>query len=58
MIYDTHLITTRGVFDLYDEYKKWIDTINQKESAKIVIVSTNIVQNSPWSSMIITYYYK
>lgn len=58
MIYATHLIAAKSICDLYDEYKEWINKINQKESAKIVIVSTNLVQNAAWSYMIITYYFK
>ena len=58
MIYATHKIAAASVYDVYEEYKEWIDKINQKESAKIVIVSTNLVQNAAWSCMIITYSYK
>lgn len=58
MIYATHKIAAANVYDLYEEYKEWIDKINQKDSAKIVIVSTNLVQNESWSCMIIPYYYK
>ncbi len=58
MIYATHKIAAASVYDVYEEYKEWIDKINQKESAKIVIVSTNLVQNSAWSLMIITYSYE
>ena len=58
MIYDTHKIYATNILNLYEEYKEWIDKINQKESAKIVIVSTNLVQNAAWSCMIITYSYK
>lgn len=56
--YVTHKIAAASVYDVYEEYKEWIDKINQKESAKIVIVSTNLVQNSAWSLMIITYSYE
>jgi hypothetical protein len=58
MIYATHKIAAASVYDVYEEYKEWIDKINQKESAKIVIVSTNLVQNAAWSCMIITYSYE
>lgn len=58
MIYAAHKIAAASVYDVYEEYKEWIDKINQKESAKIVIVSTNLVQNSAWSLMIITYSYE
>ena len=58
MKYATHKIAAASVYDVYEEYKEWIDKINQKESAKIVIVSTNLVQNSAWSCMIITYSYE
>lgn len=58
MIYATHKIAAASVYDVYEEYKDWIDAINQKDSADIVIVSTNLVQNSAWSCMIITYYFK
>lgn len=58
MIYATHRIKALDVVDLYEKYKEWIDKINQKESAKIVIVSTNLVQNESWCCMIITYYYQ
>ena len=47
-----------NIADLYDKYKNWIDKINSKDSAKIVIVSTNTIQNESWSYMIITYYYQ
>lgn len=58
MIYATHKIAAASVYAVYEEYKEWIDKINQKESAKIVIVSTNLVQNAAWSCMIITYSYE
>ena len=58
MKYATHKIAAASVYDVYEEYKEWIDKINQKESAKIVIVSTNLVQNAAWSCMIITYSYE
>ena len=56
--YVAYKITAENVYGVYEEYKEWIDKINQKESAKIVIVSTNLVQNSAWCCMIITYYYQ
>lgn len=58
MIYATHRIFASNVVDLYDKYRDWINTINQKDSADIVIISTNLVQNAAWSYMIITYYFK
>ena len=58
MIYATHKIAAASVYDVYEEYKEWIDKINQKESAKIVIVSTNLVQNESWCCMIVTYSYE
>jgi len=58
MIYATQRLMASNIADLYDKYKNWIDKINSKDSAKIVIVSTNTIQNESWSYMIITYYYQ
>ena len=58
MIYATHKIAAANIYDLYEEYKEWIDTRNQKKYTKTVIVSTNLVQNESWCCMIITYSYK
>ena len=58
MIYATHRIKALDVVDLYNKYRDWIDTINQKDSADIVIISTNLIQNESWFYMIITYYFK
>ena len=58
MIYATQRIMASNIIDLYEKYRNWIDIINQKDSADIVIVSVNTIQNESWSYMIITYYYK
>ena len=47
-----------NAIDLYDKYRSWIDIINQKDSADIVIVSVNTIQNESWHYMIITYYFE
>ena len=41
MIYDTRKIYATNIPDLYREYQDWIDSKNQKDSAKITIVSVN-----------------
>ena len=56
--YATHKIAAASVYDVYEEYKEWINAINQRKGFKITIVSTNLVQNSAWSIMIITYSYE
>lgn len=58
MKYATHKIAAANIYDLYEEYKEWIDTRNQKKYTKTVIVSTNLVQNESWCCMIITYSYE
>lgn len=58
MIYATHRIMASNMVDLYDKYRDWIDVINQKDSADIVIVSINTIENETWYYMIITYYFK
>lgn len=58
MKYATHKIAAANIYDLYEEYKEWIDTRNQKKYTKTVIVSTNLVQNESWCCMIITYSYQ
>lgn len=58
MIYATHRLIASNAVDLYDKYRDWINTINQKDSADIVIVSNNIIYNESWYYMIITYYFK
>ena len=58
MKYATHKIAAANVYDLYDEYKKWIDARNQKKYTKTVIVSTNLVHNESCCCMIITYSYE
>ena len=56
--YATHKIAAASVYDVYEEYEKWINTINQRKGFKTTIVSTNLVQNAAWSCMIITYSYE
>ena len=58
MIYATHRIKALDAVELYNKYRDWIDIINQKDSADIVIVSTNLIQNESWFYMIITYSYE
>lgn len=58
MIYATHRLMASNMVDLYEKYRNWIDTINQKDSADIVIVSINTIENETWYYMIITYYFK
>lgn len=58
MMYATHKITAANIYDLYEEYKEWIDVKNQSKYNNYVIISTNLVQNESWCCMIITYYYK
>ena len=58
MIYDTHKIYATNILNLYEEYKEWIDTRNQKDSSKITIVSVNNLQSSLGYYLIITYYYR
>ncbi len=58
MIYDTHKIYATNIYDLYEEYKEWIDSKNQKDSAKITIVSVNNLQSKIGYYLIITYYYQ
>lgn len=56
--YDTHKIVAVNIYDLYEEYKEWINTINQRNRFKTTIVSTNIIQNVSCYYMIITYSYE
>lgn len=58
MIYATHRLMALNVVDLYNKYRDWINIVNQKDSADIVIVSTNIIQSETYYYMIITYYYE
>ena len=58
MIYDTHKIYATNILNLYEEYKEWIDSKNQKDSSKITIVSVNNLQSSLGYYLIITYYYQ
>ena len=58
MIYATHRIKALDVVDLYNKYRDWINTINQRKGFKTTIVSTNLVQNESWYYMIITYSYE
>ena len=58
MIYDTHKIYATNILNLYEEYKEWIDSKNQKDSSKITIVSVNNLQSSLVYYLIITYYYQ
>ena len=55
--YVAYKITAENVDDLYEKYKEWINTINQRKGFKTTIVSTNLVQNESWYCMIITYSY-
>ena len=56
--YVAYKITAENVDDLYEKYKEWINTINQRKGFKTTIVSTNLVQNESWYYMIITYSYE
>ena len=56
--YATHKIAAANIYDLYEEYKEWIDTRNQRKGFKTTIVSTNLVQNDSCCCMIITYSYE
>lgn len=56
--YATRKIAAANIYDLYEEYKEWINTINQRNGFKTTIVSTNIVQNESCYYMIITYSYE
>ena len=56
--YVAYKITAGNVDDLYEKYKEWINTINQRKGFKTTIVSTNLVQNESWCYMIITYSYE
>lgn len=56
--YVAYKITAVNVDDLYEKYKEWINTINQRKGFKTTIVSTNLVQNESWYCMIITYSYE
>ena len=58
MIYDTCKIYATNIYDLYEEYKEWIDSKNQKDSAKITIVSVNNLESKIGYYLIITYYYR
>lgn len=58
MKYATRKIAAANIYDLYEEYKEWINIINQRKGFKTIIVSTNLVQNESWCCMIITYYYE
>ena len=56
--YVAYKITAVNVDDLYEKYKEWVNTINQRKGFKTTIVSTNLVQNESWYCMIITYSYE
>lgn len=56
--YATRKIVAANMYDLYEEYKEWINTINQRNGFKTTIVSTNIVQNESCYYLIITYSYE
>ena len=56
--YVAYKITAENVDDLYEKYKEWINTINQRKGFKTTIVSTNLVQNESWHCMIVTYSYE
>lgn len=56
--YVAYKITAENVDDLYEKYKEWINTVNQRKGFKTTIVSTNLVQNESWCCMIITYSYE
>ena len=56
--YVAYKITAVNVDDLYEKYKEWINTINQRKGFKTTIVSTNLVQNESWCCLIITYSYE
>lgn len=56
--YATRKIAAANIYDLYEEYKEWINTINQRNGFKTTIVSTNIVQNESCYYLIITYSYE
>lgn len=56
--YATRKIAAANIYDMYEEYKEWINAINQRSNFKTTIVSTNLVQNESWCCMIITYYYQ
>ena len=58
MIYATHKIAAASIYDVYEEYKEWINAINQRSISKVTIVSTNLVQNDSCCCMIITYSYE
>lgn len=58
MKYVAYKITAVNVDDLYEKYKEWINTINQRKGFKTTIISTNLVQNESWYYMIITYSYE
>lgn len=58
MIYATHKIAAASIYDVYEEYKEWINAINQRSISKVTIVSTNLVQNDSCCCMIITYGYE
>lgn len=56
--YATRKIAAANIYDMYEEYKEWINAINQRNGFKTTIVSTNLVQNESWCCMIITYSYE
>ena len=58
MIYATHKIHATNIPNLYREYQDWIDSKNQKKSAKIEIVSVNNLQSKLGYYLIITYQYQ
>lgn len=56
--YATRKIAATNIYDLYEEYKEWVNTINQRTGFKTTIVSINIVQNESCYYLIITYSYE
>ena len=56
--YATRKIAAANIYDMYEEYKEWINAINQRSNFKTTIISTNLVQNESWCCMIITYSYE
>jgi hypothetical protein len=56
--YATRKIAAANIYDVYEEYKEWINTISQRKGFETTIVSTNLVQNESWCCMIITYSYE
>lgn len=49
--YATRKIAAANIYDVYEEYKEWINTISQRKGFETTIVSTNLVQNESWCCM-------